>query len=364
MKLFEQMEAGNYEQLILCQDKDSGLKAIICIHDTTLGPGLGGTRYWEYETEEEAIIDAIRLAKAMTYKNAAAGLELGGAKTVIMKDPNRPKDEAQMKAFGRFIEGLAGRYITAEDVGTVEQDMDWIYSETDYVVGTNMKPGTSGNPSPVSGHGVYVGIKATAKAAFGSDSLEGKSILVQGLGNVGYTVVQKALEEGATAYAFDINEDYVKRAVDAGAIAVSEEEVYSKDVDIFSPCALGAIINDETIPQLKAKVVAGSANNQLAEPRHGDALHEKGIVYAPDFIINAGGVINVADELYGGYNAERAMKKVEGIYGQLEKVFAIAEEQNIPTYKAADIMAEERINSVRQTRKIFAPNSNNILSGI
>lgn len=364
MEIFKRLEKDNYEQLVFFQDKDSGLKAITCIHNTTLGPGLGGTRYWEYEKEEDAITDAIRLAKGMTYKNAAAGLDIGGAKTVILKDPNRPKSEAQMRAFGRFVEGLSGRYITAEDVGTTEQDMDWIYAETDYVVGTSLKPGTSGNPSPVTAHGVYCGIKAAAKEAFGTDSLRGKKILVQGAGNVGYEVIKKSIAEGAKVYVFDINKDLIKRAVYAGAILIDESEVYSADVDIYSPCALGATVNDETIKIMKAKVIAGSANNQLAENRNGDELEKRGIVYAPDFIINSGGVINVVDELYGGYNPKRAMAKVENIYDQIEKVFQIAKRDNIASYIAADRLAEERIASVRNTRKIFSVDANNILKGI
>lgn len=311
MEIFKYLEKYDYEQVVICQDKESGLKAIIAIHDTTLGPALGGTRMWTYESEEAAIEDALRLAKGMTYKNAAAGLNLGGGKTVIIGDPKKDKNEALFRAFGRYIQGLNGRYITAEDVGTTVADMDLIHEETDYVTGISPAFGSSGNPSPVTAYGVYVGMKAAAKAAFGTDSLEGKTIAVQGVGNVAYHLCKHLHEEGAKLIVTDINKEAVQRAVDDfGAEAVGINDIYGVECDIYAPCALGATVNDDTIPQLKAKVIAGSANNQLKEERHGDQIHEMGIVYAPDYVINAGGVINVADELYG-YNAERAMKKLK-----------------------------------------------------
>lgn len=353
MEIFKYMEKYDYEQLVFCQDKNSGLKAIIAIHDTTLGPALGGARMWPYQSEEEAIEDALRLARGMTYKNAVSGLNLGGGKTVIIGDPAKDKNEEMFRALGRFIQSLNGRYITAEDVGTTVEDMDLIYEETDYVTGVSPSFGSSGNPSPVTAYGVYLGMKASAKEAFGDDSLQGKTIAVQGLGNVAYNLCKYLHEEGAKLIVTDINEKAIERAVnDFGAVAVSPNEIYKQDVDIFSPCALGAIINDETIPQLKAKVIAGCANNQLKESRHGQILHEKGIIYAPDYVINAGGVINVADELYG-YNRERAMKRVETIYDSLTKIFKISKDENIPTYLAANRLAEERINSVLKSRKQF-----------
>ncbi|MBY0122458.1 branched-chain amino acid dehydrogenase [Bacillus sp. S/N-304-OC-R1] len=362
MEIFKYLEKYDYEQVVFCQDKTSGLKAIIAIHDTTLGPALGGTRMWTYASEEEAIEDALRLAKGMTYKNAAAGLNLGGGKTVIIGDPKKDKNEEMFRAFGRYIQGLNGRYITAEDVGTTVADMDLIHEETDYVTGISPAFGSSGNPSPVTAYGVYVGMKAAAKEAFGSDSLEGKVIAVQGVGNVAYSLCKHLHEEGAQLIVTDINKEAVQRAVnDFGAKAVEPNEIYGVECDIYAPCALGATINDETIPQLKAKVVAGSANNQLKEERHGDILHEMGIVYAPDYVINAGGVINVADELYG-YNAERALKKVEGLYQSIEKVIEISKRDNIPTYKAADRMVEERIERMRNSRSQFLQNGHHILS--
>lgn len=362
MEIFSHLEKYDYEQLVFCQDKNSGLKAIIAIHDTTLGPALGGTRMWTYSTEEEAIVDALRLAKGMTYKNAAAGLDLGGGKTVIIGDPRKDKNPEMFRAFGRYIQGLNGRYITAEDVGTTEEDMDLIHLETDFVTGISTGPGSSGNPSPVTAYGVYKGIKASAKEAFGSDSLEGKVVAVQGVGNVAYSLCEFLHKEGAKLIVTDINKEAVQRAVEAfGATAVDPADIYDVACDIYAPCALGATINDETISRLKAKVIAGSANNQLQSSEHGDIIHEKGIVYAPDYVINAGGVINVADEL-NGYNQERAMKRVETIYSSLERVFEIAKRDKIPTYVAADRMAEERIQSVRNSRNQFLLNNHHILS--
>jgi leucine dehydrogenase len=362
MELFKNMEIYDYEQIVFCQDKNSGLKAIIAIHDTTLGPALGGTRMWTYESEEEAIIDAMRLARGMTYKNAAAGLNLGGGKTVIIGDPRKDKSPEMFRAFGRYIQGLNGRYITAEDVGTTVEDMDLIHMETDFVTGISPEFGSSGNPSPVTAYGVYKGMKAAALEAFGSDSLEGKTVAVQGVGNVAYTLCEYLHKEGAKLIVTDINKAAVERAVEAfGAKAVDPNDIYDVDCDIYAPCALGATINDNTITRLKAKVVAGSANNQLKSTEHGDILFEKGIVYAPDYVINAGGVINVADEL-NGYNQTRAMKKVEGIYDSLLRVFEISKRDNIPTYVAADRMAEERIESVRKSRGQFLLNGLHTLS--
>lgn len=363
MEIFKYMEKYDYEQLVFCQDEASGLKAIIAIHDTTLGPALGGSRMWTYASEEAAIEDALRLARGMTYKNAAAGLNLGGGKTVIIGDPFKDKNEEMFRALGRFIQGLNGRYITAEDVGTTVTDMDLIHEETNYVTGISPAFGSSGNPSPVTAYGVYLGMKAAAKEAFGVDNLEGRTIAVQGLGNVAYTLCEYLHNEGAKLIVTDINKEAVKRVVEAfDAIAVDPNDIYSQDVDIFSPCALGAIINDETIPQLKAKVIAGSANNQLQESRHGQLLHELGIVYAPDYVINAGGVINVADELYG-YNRDRAMKRVETIYDSISKILTISKEQNVPTYLAANKLAEDRIARVAKSRSQFLKNEKNILNG-
>ncbi|MGN1399968.1 MAG: branched-chain amino acid dehydrogenase [Bacillus sp. (in: firmicutes)] len=362
MEIFKYMETYDYEQLLFCQDEQSGLKAIIAIHDTTLGPALGGTRMWTYKSEGDAIEDALRLAKGMTYKNAAAGLNLGGGKTVIIGDPRKDKNEEMFRAFGRYIQGLNGRYITAEDVGTTVEDMDLIHEETDYVTGISPAFGSSGNPSPVTAYGVYRGMKAAAKEAFGNDSLEGRVIAIQGVGNVAYNLCKYLYEEGASLIVTDIHKEAVQRAVnDFRAKVVDPDEIYSIDCDIYAPCALGAVINDDTIPQLRAKVIAGAANNQLRESRHGDLIHEMGILYAPDYVINAGGVINVADELYG-YNRDRALKKVEGVYQNIEKVIEIAKRDNIPTYMAADRMVEERIERMRNSRSQFLQDPKHILN--
>src|SRR5699024_4512522 len=333
MKIFEALDKHDYEQLIYCYDKPSGLKAIIVIHDTTLGPALGGLRIWNYKTEEEALHDALRLAKGMTYKNAAAGLNLGGGKAVIIGDPKTDKSEAMFRKFGQYVDSLGGRYITAEDVGTSEQDMDYINMETKYVAGTSDGK-SAGDPSPVTAYGIYQGIKATAKVTFNNESLENKVIAVQGVGQVAYTLCKYLNDEGAKLIVTDINKEAVSRAVvDFGATAVEPDDIYSVECDIYVPCALGAVINDDTLKQFKAKAIAGSANNQLKENKHGDQLHEMGITYAPDFVINAGGVISVADEVVG-YNQERAMKKVENIYDNLMRVFEISKENDIPTYVA------------------------------
>lgn len=354
MDLFKEMEIYDYEQVIFCQDKASGLKGIIAIHDTTLGPALGGCRMWPYETEEEALRDVLRLAKGMTYKNAAAGLNIGGGKSVIIGNPKTDKSEALFRAMGRFVESLNGRYIIAEDVGTTEEDMNFMYLETDYVTGSTASSGASGNPSPKTALGIYYSMKRTAKEAFGSESLADRTISVQGVGNVAYELCRLIHEEGGKLIVTDINESAVQRVVDDfGAKAVGIDEIYEVEADIFSPCALGAILNDETIPKLKVKAICGSANNQLAEgKKHGKMLEEAGILYAPDFIVNSGGVINVADEL-SGYNEERAVKKVKDIYEQMGQIFKIAKEQGITTVEAANHLAEERISQMLNVRRTF-----------
>lgn len=352
MDLFSKMEEYDYEQLILCQDKSTGLKAIIAIHDTTLGPALGGTRICEYESDEEAIEDALRLARGMTYKNAAAGLNLGGGKAVIIGDPKKIKSEALFRAFGRFVEGLNGRYITGEDMNATQEDASYINCETEYIVG--LETG-SGNPSPVTAYGVFKGIQAALNEVYGSDDLTGKTVAIQGLGAVGRRLAERLHEAGAKLYVTTRDKAKIDKAVaELGATAVSLDEIYGVECDVFSPCARGAIINDKTIEQFKCKIIAGAANNQLAESIHGDMLHEKGILYVPDYIINSGGVINIIDDISGReYNRENAMKNTARIYDSCKKVFEIAKRDNIPTYKAADIMAEERIAAVGRIKKIY-----------
>lgn len=351
MKKFDYMEKYDFEQLVFNYDETSGLKALICIHDTTLGPALGGTRMWVYEKEDEAIEDVLRLARGMTYKAAVAGLNLGGGKGVVIGDPKKDKSEELWRAFGRAVQSLNGRYITAEDVGTSPQDMNFVSMETDYVVGLM---GTSGDPSPFTANGVWHGMQACAEKIYGSRSLKGKKVAVQGVGSVGYYLVKHLVEdEGAEVVVTDIDEERVKKVVDEfGVKAVGTDEIYGVDADIFAPCALGAVINDETLPQFKFKIIAGGANNVLAEERHGDELEKKGILYAPDYVINAGGLINVADELKG-YNKERALQTVAGIYDSVKMVLEIAERDNIPTYKAADRLAEERIEKMGKVRSNY-----------
>ena len=354
MGIFEQMEKYGHEQLVFCYDKASGLKAIIGVHDTTLGPALGGTRFWAYEQEEEAITDVLRLSRGMSYKNAAMGLNLGGGKAVIWGNPREDKSEELFRAFGKFVQSLHGRYITAEDVGTNVEDMNYVLMETDSVVG---RGDVSGDPSPVTAFGVYRGMKAAARIAFGSESLKGRTVAVQGLGKVGYHLCEHLNDEGAKLVVTDIIAENVARVVkEFGAVAVSADQIYGVDCDIYAPCALGATVNDETIPQFKCKVIAGAANNQLKEPRHGEVLRDKGILYAPDFVINGGGVINVAEEFNpSGYNRDRAYARVATIYDKLMRVFRIAQEQQISTARAADVMAEERIHKIHQLKRIYMP---------
>jgi leucine dehydrogenase len=361
--IFDEMEKGEFEQIVFCNDKASGLRAIIAIHDTTLGPALGGCRIWNYDSEEEALIDAMRLAKGMTYKNAAAGLNIGGGKSVIIADPKKDKSELLLRAFGRYVESLNGRYITAADVGSNPKDLDFIYQETDYVVGISESYGSSGDPSPVTAFGVYRAMMRTAKETFGEDSLEGKTISVQGCGNVAYNLCKYLHEAGANLIVTDINEEAVERVVkDFGVKRIGVDEIFDVEADIFSPCALGAILNDETIPKLKVKAICGSANNQLDNiERHSQMLKDRGIIYAPDFIANAGGVINVADEL-NGYNRERALANASKIYDQIGLVFDIAKKENITTEKAADRMAEDRINTMKEMRSNFIRTEHNILT--
>ena len=337
------MQTMGHEQVLLSHDPSCGYFGIIAIHDTTLGPALGGTRFWQYASTDEAITDALRLSRGMTYKSAVAGINLGGGKSVIIGDNKRTDREALFRAHGRFIETLGGRYITAEDIGTSPADMEYIKLETDHVAGLL---GLSGDPSPVTGYGVYVGMKAAAKVRWGSDSLSGKTVAVQGAGKVAYYLMQHLHAEGARIIFTDIDSDKVSRAVqEFGAHAVAPDAIYDQAGDIFSPNALGAIINDQTLPRLKVQIIAGGANNQLAEDRHGDELERRSILYAPDYVINGGGVINVYGELHR-WPVERAKKKAGEIYDTLLRIFEIAQRERIPTYRAADRLAEHRVTAV------------------
>jgi len=350
VKIFEYLEKYDYEQLVFCQDRNTGLKAIIGIHDTTLGPALGGTRFWNYESEEAAIIDVLRLAKGMTYKSAAAGLNLGGGKAVIIGDPAKLKSEELLRVFGRYVQGLGGRYITAEDMNINTQDLAYVHDETDFVVGLE---GKSGNPSPVTAFGVFKGILAAVNEVYGSDDLTGKVVAVQGLGAVGYHVCKYLHDAGAKLYVTDIKKESIDRVVkEMGAAAVDPDEIYAVECDIFAPCAMGAIINDFTVEKLKCKIVGGSANNQLAEEKHGDILREKGILYVPDYVINSGGVINVYEEIKG-YDKERAMSRASNIYDSVKKIIEISKRENISTHQAANRMAEERIAKMGKVMTVY-----------
>ena len=349
--IFNALQTKGHEQIVMCSDPESGLRAIIAIHDTTLGPALGGTRMWNYENEAAALKDVLRLSRGMTYKAAISGLNLGGGKAVIIGDPHKDKTEMLFRAFGRFVDGLGGRYITAEDVGMEEINMEWVYSETKFVTGIPKSMGGSGNPSPVTAFGVYMG----AKASYGSDSLEGKTIALQGAGNVASTFARHAAKEGAKLFIADIYEDKAKAlAEEVNGTLVKPDEIYGLDVDIFTPCALGGVINDDTMSQFKCDIIAGGANNVLdIEEKHGQELVDKGIIYAPDYVINAGGLINVAGELEG-YNEERCLQKAGKIYDTILDILNFSEEHEIPTHVASNRLAEKRIASVGKINKIYS----------
>lgn len=360
MEYFELLEEHDHEQLVLCSNKESGLRAIIAIHDTTLGPALGGVRMWNYKDVNEAVQDVLRLSRGMTYKAAVSGLNLGGGKGVIIGDSATQKNELLFRTFGKFVDSLGGRYITAEDVGTDVHDMEFVKMETKYVTGISKALGGSGDPSIVTAYGVYVGIKACANEKWGRDSLRGKKIAVQGAGHVGRALCEYLYNDGAELYISDIVESKVKLVLHTiKAHVVPPDEIYDVDADIFAPTALGLVINDDTIPRLKCEIIAGGANNQLEdEKKHGIALMEKGILYAPDYVINAGGLINVANELEG-YRQDRAMKQAEGIYDILKRIIAISKKENIPTNKASNTIAEERLNSIKGIKKIYTGNLKN-----
>jgi len=331
----------DHEQVLFCQDRATGLKAIIAVHNTVLGPALGGTRMWNYANEEDAITDVLRLSRGMTYKNSISGLNLGGGKAVIIGDSYTQKNEALFRRFGKFVESLSGKYITAEDVGVSPQDMVWVNKETNHVAGL---PGKSGDPSPVTAYGVYVGMKACAKAQFGTDSLAGIKVAVQGAGHVGQYLIKHLTEEGAKVFVTDIHEPSLKEvSTKYGSIIVGLDEIYDLDVDVYAPCALGATINDATLERLKCSIIAGAANNQLEnEIIHGKSVMDKGIIYAPDYMLNAGGVINCFAEV-DGRSSEWAMDKAAQIYDTTMDIINGSRENNTPTYAIANKMAEDRI---------------------
>ncbi len=356
--VFAELAHKRHEELCYCYDEVSGLKAIIAIHDTTLGPALGGCRMWPYRSTAEATRDVLRLARGMTFKSAAAGLNLGGGKSVIIADPKSDKSELLFRTFGRYVDGLGGRYITAEDVGTDVHAMEWVRMETHWVTGISRALGGSGDPSPVTAFGTFAGMRATAKERWGSDSLEGKRVTVQGVGHVGYHLVKYLAEAGARLVVCDVDQDNLRRVADDFPVeVVAPEAIFDVEADVFAPCAMGGVVNDDTIHRLKVEVVCGSANNVLDdEERHGRALVERDVLYAPDYVVNAGGLINVANELEG-YNQERALKQAEGIYDIMLKVYEIAKKEKISTLRAADNLALQRIERIGRLKSIHSPST-------
>ncbi|MEG9326986.1 leucine dehydrogenase [Salinimicrobium catena] len=349
--VFGQLSFDDHEQVVFCNDKDTGLKAIIGIHNTVLGPALGGTRMWNYNSEWDALNDVLRLSRGMTFKSAVTGLNLGGGKAVIIGDAKTQKTPELMRKFGEFVHSLSGKYITAEDVGMETADMDTVREVTPYVTGISEDKGGAGNPSPITAYGVYMGMKAAAKFKYGSENLEGKSVLVQGIGHVGESLVDHLSKEGAKVLISDINEERLQQvSKQYGAVIFEGADVYGANVDIYAPCALGATVNDDTIDRFKASIIAGAANNQLADDtKHGIILREKGIVYAPDFLINAGGIINVYAELEG-YGKKEIMEKTENIYNTTLEILNNADANGISTHEAALKVAQQRIADRKNQR--------------
>ena len=356
MKIFKELNSRGHEQIAFFNDPYSGLKGIAAIHNTTLGPALGGCRMWNYKTEEEAIIDVLRLSKGMTYKASIAGLNLGGGKAVIIGDPKKDKTEKLFRSFGRFVEGLGGRYITAEDVGTNIHDMENVKIETNYVTGIAKSLGGSGDPSPVTAFGVYMGIKASVKEKLNKSSLNGLRISVQGLGHVGTHLVELLNKDGAEILVTDIDKKRINYIVEKyGCQYIDPKDIINQDVDIYAPCALGATINKDSIPHLRCKIIAGGANNVLQEAdRDSQLLTKKNILYAPDYVINAGGLINVANELEG-YDKEKAFNQAEKIYDTLMGVFKRAKKESITTTEAASLQAEDRIKKIATLKSFYLP---------
>lgn len=350
--IFGALSQLGHEQVVFCHDEPTGLKAIIAIHNTVLGPALGGTRMWNYTSEQEAITDVLRLSRGMTYKAAISGLNLGGGKAVIIGDAKKIKSEAFLRRFGKFVNSLQGKYITAEDVNMKTSDMEYIHMETKHVTGLPESMGGGGDPSPVTAFGVYMGMKATTKKVFGNDSLAGKRIAVQGVGQVGMHLVEHLVKENAQVFITDLYEDKVAAiAKQFGVSAVGQEEIYDLDVDIYAPCALGATVNDNTIPRLKCSVIAGAANNQLKdETKHGYMLIDRSITYAPDFLINAGGLINVYNEYQGHYNRKRVFEQAEKIYDTCLNILSLAENDGITSQEAAIRLSEQRIAQIGRVR--------------
>ncbi|MCX2480121.1 Glu/Leu/Phe/Val dehydrogenase [Pedobacter sp. MC2016-15] len=352
--ILDQLSALGHKKVVYCSDPDTGLKAIIAIHDTTLGPALGGTRMWNYATETEALEDVLRLSRSMTYKAAITGLNLGGGKAVIIGDSRKGKSEAMMRSFGRFIKNLNGEFITAEDLGTTTRDMEYIGMETKHVTGVPESIGGMGDPSPATAKGIFLGMKACVKEVFGTDTLAGRSVVVQGIGNAGEHLVELLRQENVEVFISDINEERLHQvARKYKAKPVDADKIFGLDVDIYAPCALGATVNDRTIPRMKFAIIAGSANNQLADEQvHGQLLLEKNILFAPDYLINAGGLINCYSELTG-FGKKRTMQLTENIYDATRNVIKMSKADKIPTILAANRIVEKRISDIKKIKSSF-----------
>ncbi|WP_343535500.1 Glu/Leu/Phe/Val dehydrogenase dimerization domain-containing protein [Pedobacter sp.] len=352
--ILEQLSQSGHKKVVFCNDPSTGLKAIIAIHDTTLGPALGGVRMWNYSSEAEALEDVLRLSKGMTYKAAVAGLNVGGGTAVIIGDSRRQKSEALMRSFGRFVKNLNGEFIAGEDVGTTVRDMEYIRMETQHVTGVPESLGGAGNPAPFTAKGVYLGIKACVKEVFGTDELAGRSVVVQGTGNVGEHLVELLRNDNVEVYVTDINEDRMRViARKYKAKAIEADKIFTIGADIYAPCALGATVNDRTIKTMKFAIIAGSANNQLADEQvHGQLLHDKGILYAPDYLINAGGIISCYSELTG-FGRKRTIQLTENIYEATKEVIKLSKSENIPTNLAAARLAEKRIEDIKKIKSSY-----------
>jgi leucine dehydrogenase len=339
----------DHEQVAICHDRASGLRAIIAVHDTTLGPGLGGIRMWTYPTDDAALLDVLRLSEGMTYKNSLAGLDLGGGKTVVVGDPRTDKTPDKFRALGRFIDRLNGSYLAAEDVGTTTEDAEQVASQTAHVTGRALEFGGSGDPSPMTAWGVVCGIRAALdEAGIGGGSLEGVHVAVQGAGHVGGDVARHLLAAGARVTVADIYQDRIDPLLELGAEQAPAEDVHTVECDVYSPCALGAVVRPETVGRMRCRIIAGAANNQLADDSMGDELKRRGVLYAPDFAINAGGVINIGEELHGPYDPDRAKASVERIGDTLRQVFERARAAGVAPHHAAVQMARERIDRARR----------------
>jgi glutamate dehydrogenase/leucine dehydrogenase len=351
VSVFEQL-GGEFEEVVFLHDPPTGLRAIVAVHSTVLGPALGGTRCYPFASDDDALADVLRLSRAMTYKAAAAGLDLGGGKAVIIGDPRTVKTEALLRAYGRFIEDLGGRYITAEDVGTTLADIDLIRRETRHAGGASRSLGGSGDPSILTAYGLFAGMRAAALEAWGDVSLAGRRVAIQGVGKVGSGLARHLLDAGASAVVADVDANAAARlAEEIGVDVVDPDAILSTECDVLSPCALGGALNDRSIPELRCGVVCGAANNQLERPEHAAAIAARGIVYAPDYVVNAGGIINISEEFVpGGYDPERARRSVARIEDTLTRVFRVGREQNLTAATAADRMAEERIRAGRGQR--------------